>query len=87
MCRFSNYVDDLVRDIHLLVEAVDEPLSSLEQIAGWDSLSPVDPFRIVNIGNASKVRHLDYLGAIKEIFVKKEFRNFINMQKSDEPET
>ena len=60
MYRDFTYVDDLVRGIRLLIDAVPERPASRDDIAEGDSLSPVAPFRIVNIGNSDKVRLLDF---------------------------
>ena len=53
----------------------------------WDSLSPVAPFRIVNIGNSEKIGLLDFIDAIEETLGKKASRNYMEMQKGDVPAT
>ncbi len=52
-----------------------------------DSLSPVAPFRIVNIGNSQKVRLLDFIDAIEDCLGKKAIRNYMPMQVVDVPAT
>ena len=55
MYRDFTYVDDLVRGIRLLIDAV--PLRPKDGITPeGDSLSPVAPYRIVNVGNSDKVK-------------------------------
>ncbi|MCE8519204.1 GDP-mannose 4,6-dehydratase [Ruegeria pomeroyi] len=87
MYRDFTYVDDLVRGIRLLIDAVPERPALREDIPDWDSLSPVAPFRIVNIGNSDKVRLLDFIDAIEEALGKKAIRNYMEMQKGDVPAT
>jgi UDP-glucuronate 4-epimerase len=57
------------------------------EIAPSDSLSPVAPFRIVNIGNSDKVRLEDFIDAIEEEIGKKAIRNYMGMQTGDVPAT
>jgi UDP-glucuronate 4-epimerase len=87
MYRDFTYVDDLVRGIRLLMDAVPERPASRDDIPEWDSLSPVAPFRIVNIGNSDKVRLLDFIDAIEECLGKKAIRNYMGMQTGDVPAT
>lgn len=86
MYRDFTYVDDLVRGIRLLIDAVPErPEDGV--VPEGDSLSPVAPFRIVNIGNSDKVRLLDFIDAIEAALGKKAIRNNMEMQKGDVPAT
>ena len=87
MYRDFTYVDDLVRGIRLLIDAAPERPASREDIPDWDSLSPVAPFRIVNIGNSDKVRLLDFIDSIEEALGKKAIRNYMDMQMGDVPAT
>jgi UDP-glucuronate 4-epimerase len=52
-----------------------------------DSLSPVAPFRIVNIGNSDKVRLLDFVEAIEAELGRPAVRNYMGMQTGDVPAT
>lgn len=86
MYRDFTYVDDLVRGIRLLIDAV--PVRPADGIVPeGDSLSPVAPFRVVNIGNSEKVRLLDFIEAIEHCLGKKAIRNYMDMQKGDVPAT
>ena len=87
MYRDFTYVDDLVRGIRLLIEAVPVRPASKEEIAPGDSLSPVAPCRVVNIGNSEKVRLLDFVDAIEDCLGKKAIRNYMDMQMGDVPAT
>ena len=86
MYRDFTYVEDLVQGIKLLIDTI--PVSSEGQkILNNDSISPVAPFRVVNIGNSNKVRLLDFINTIEEILEKKAIRNYMPMQKGDVPAT
>ena len=52
-----------------------------------DSLSPVAPHRIVNIGNSDKVGLLDFIEAIEHALGKKAIRNYMEIQPGDVPAT
>ena len=86
MYRDFTYVDDLVRGIRLLIDAVPEKPDS-GVVPRGDSLSPVAPFRIVNIGNSCKVRLLDFVDAIEACIGKKAIRNYLPFQLGDVPAT
>ena len=87
MYRDFTYVDDLVRAICLLIDAAPERPASRAEIAEGDSLSPVAPFRIVNIGNNDKVRLLDFIDAIEQELGIEAIRNYMPMQMGDVPAT
>jgi UDP-glucuronate 4-epimerase len=65
MARDFTYIDDLVEAILRLEDAVPERPDGGAVPASGDSLSPVAPFRIVNIGNDAPVRLLDFIAAIE----------------------
>lgn len=83
MYRDFTYVEDLVRGIRLLIDTPPVKPASASDIPVGDSLSPVAPFRIVNIGNSDKVRLLDFIEAIEDCLGKKARRNYMDMQKGD----
>jgi UDP-glucuronate 4-epimerase len=87
MYRDFTYVTDLVRGICLLIDAIPRRPESGEQIPDGDSLSPVAPFRVVNIGNGEKVRLLDFVKAIELACGREAVKNFMPMQKGDVPAT
>ncbi len=87
MHRDFTYVEDLVRAIGLLIDAVPQRPASAADIVVGDSLSPVAPFRIVNIGNNDKVRLLDFIEAIETELGIKAKRNYMDMQPGDVPAT
>ena len=83
MYRDFTYVDDLVRGIRLLIDAVPQRPETPQDIPDGDSLSPVAPYRTVNIGNSDKVRLLDFVDAIEAELGIDAKRNFMEMQKGD----
>ncbi|MEW6694305.1 MAG: NAD-dependent epimerase/dehydratase family protein [Pseudomonadota bacterium] len=92
MYRDFTYVDDLVRAIRLLIDAVPSAPSERNAASGWqplqgDTLSPVAPWRVVNIGNSDTVRLLDFVEAIEAELGKPAIRNFLPMQSGDVPAT
>ena len=87
MYRDFTYVDDLVRGNRLLIDAVPVRPASADEVEPGDSLSPVAPYRVVNIGNSDKVRLLDFVDAIEDCLGKKAIRNYMDMQKGDVPAT
>ena len=87
MWRDFTYVDDLVRGIRLLIEAVPQRPEAPEDIALGDSLSPAAPYRVVNIGNSDKVKLMDFIEAIEDEVGRKAIRNYMPMQTGDVPAT
>ncbi len=87
MHRDFTYVTDLVRGIRLLIDAPPVQPESVDEIADYDSLSPVAPFRVVNIGNSDKVRLMDFVEAIEAECGREAVKNFLPMQKGDVPAT
>jgi len=83
MYRDFTYVEDLVHGISLLIDAVPERPESPDEIAPGDSLSPVAPFRVVNIGNSQKIRLMDFIKAIETELGKPAIRNYMDMQPGD----
>jgi len=87
MHRDFTYVEDLVRGIRLLIDAAPVRPEPGAEIPEWDSLSPVAPWRVVNIGNSDTVRLLDFVEAIEDSLGVKAERNYMDMQKGDVPAT
>ena len=81
MYRDFTFVDDIVNGIIALIKKVPN-VKQLGKIKN-DSLSPVAPFRILNIGNTRKVYLLDFINALEKKLGKKAIRNYMPMQKGD----
>ena len=84
MRRDFTYVDDLVEGIRRLIEVPPVPGQPVSDI---DSLSPVAPFRVVNIGNGTPVALLDFVSAIEDALGIKAQRRLLPMQPGDVPAT
>ena len=80
MYRDFTYIDDLVRAIALLIDAV--PVKD-QPVGEHDSLSHVAPFRTVNIGNNDKVKLLDFIAALEQALGIPAQRHYMEMQKGD----
>jgi UDP-glucuronate 4-epimerase len=83
MQRDFTYVDDLVKAIALLADAA--PVEG-RPVAG-DSLSPVAPWRVVNIGAGAPVKLLDFIAEIETCLGRQAKRNYMPMQQGDVPAT
>ena len=82
MRRDFTYIKDLVDAVKLLIEAVPiKPVNSKVDIN--DSLSPVAPFRVVNIGNSNAVELKEFMSAIEEATGQQAKCNFMPMQDGD----
>lgn len=83
MYRDFTYVEDLVHAIRLLIDVPPVRPAEGEQVPPGDSLSPVAPFRTVNIGNGDKVLLLDLVEAIEDALGMKAQRNYMEIQSGD----
>lgn len=83
MQRDFTYVDDLVRAIRLLADAVPGNGPTVPD----DSLSPVAPCRIVNIGNSAPVALGDFVAEIEAALGRTARKNLMPMQPGDMPAT
>jgi UDP-glucuronate 4-epimerase len=84
MLRDFTYVADLVKAILLLAER--PPQAGGAPLEG-DSLSPVAPWRVVNIGGGAPVRLLDFVEEIEKALGRRALRNELPMQPGDAPVT
>ena len=83
MHRDFTYIDDLVEGIRLLI---DTPPVRGEPVEA-DCLSPVAPWRVVNIGNGETVRLLEFIEAIEAATGKSAQKNMMDIQPGDVPAT
>ena len=81
MYRDFTYIDDIVEGVMRVINKAPR-LKQLGKIKN-DSLSPVAPFRILNIGNTHKVYLLDFINTLEKELGKKAIRNYMPMQKGD----
>ena len=82
--RDFTYVDDLVEAI---VRLIPLPPEKGAPVGPMDSLSPVAPWRVVNIGRGEPVRLTDLIAAIETSLGKRAERRQLPMQAGDVPLT
>jgi UDP-glucuronate 4-epimerase len=88
MWRDFTYVDDLVRAIGLLIDCVPPaPGAGRGDPVEGDSLSPVAPWRVVNIGNSDSIRLTEFIDAIETATGRRATRILMDMQPGDVPRT
>lgn len=87
MKRDFTYVDDLVKSIRLLIDVIPQTIKNRNIPLVDDSLSPVAPYRIVNIGNSKMVELLDFIVAIEKHLGIEAKKNMMPMQMGDVPAT
>lgn len=83
MKRDFTYIGDLVEGITLLSSVA----PTTDGVDGSDSLSPVAPFRVVNIGNGEPSSLEEFIAAIEDATGKTAQRNLLPMQPGDVPAT
>ena len=81
MYRDYTYIDDIIDGILRLIKK--PPSLNIKKKIKNDSLSPVAPFRILNIGNTKKIYLLDFINTLEKELGKKIKKNFLPMQKGD----
>ena len=86
MSRDFVYIDDLVEAILRLFDAPPERPAD-GRVAEGDSLSPVAPFRVVNIGKSAPDTLLDFVAAIEAATGRRAERTMRPMQLGDVPAT
>ena len=80
MSRDFTYVEDLAMSLEKLMAAIPE---AGKPVGRHDSLSPVAPHRVVNIGNASPVGLMDFIKAIEQATGRTFQMNMRPMQPAD----
>lgn len=84
MQRDFTYIDDLVEAMMRLAAL---PPVAGQPIGPLDSLSPVAPYRVVNIAGGTPVNLLDFINEIERALGVRIQRNFVDLQKGDVPAT
>ncbi|QDZ06975.1 NAD-dependent epimerase/dehydratase family protein [Sphingomonas panacisoli] len=82
MVRDFTYVEDLAEAVVRLADAI----PGREPVDG-DSLSPVAPWRVVNIGQGEPVKLMNYIAEIERAMGKPAILNLMPMQPGDVPAT
>ena len=84
MKRDFTYISDLVKSISLLIKCI--PERGVKKTKS-DSLSPIAPWRVVNIGNSSSQNLSDFISEIEKNLNCKATKNLMPMQQGDVKET
>jgi UDP-glucuronate 4-epimerase len=84
MQRDFTYIDDLIEGIVRLMDAVPTPEGHQGDI---DSLSPVAPWRVVNVGNGNPVGLMAFVEGIEKTLGRTAEKNMLPMQPGDVPAT
>ncbi len=87
MKRDFVFVDDLVEAIVRLFDAVPQRLVDGAPIPEGDSLSPVAPYRVVNIGKSAPDTLIEFIAAVEAATGKTAEKVMMDMQKGDVPAT
>ena len=87
MMRDFTFVEDLVEAMRRLIDAVPVRPATPDEIPDGDSLSPVAPWRVVNIGNSQPVRLGAMIAALEDALGLEAKRNLMPMQPGDVPAT
>ncbi|ODT72389.1 MAG: UDP-glucuronate 5-epimerase [Pelagibacterium sp. SCN 63-23] len=87
MRRDATYVTDLVEGIARLAELVPVAGQKVEADGAEDSLSPVAPWRVVNIAGGQPVNLLDFVAMIERALGKSAMTNLLPLQQGDPEET
>lgn len=82
MMRDFTFIDDLIEGIFRLISVPPK-----DRVGEKDSLSPVAPWRVVNIGNGAPVQLLDFIGAIEAATGREAIKELMPMQPGDVPAT
>ena len=83
MRRDFTYIDDLIDGIAGLIDAV----PGTEPVCDGDSLSPVAPFRVVNIGANAPTPLMEFIAAIESATGRVAQKRMLDMQPGDVPAT
>ncbi len=81
MWRDFTYIDDLIQSITKLMEII--PTKSDYLKIKESGLSPVAPYRIINIGNQKSIKIDDFINTLEKVIGKKAIRNNLPIQKGD----
>ena len=76
-----------MRGIRLLIDTPPVQPESPVNILPGDSLSPVAPWRIINIGNSTRVPLMDFVTEIERVLGVEVRKTYLDMQKGDVIET
>lgn len=80
-------VEDLVEGVLRLIPLAPSAPSARGAPVEGDSLSPIAPWRVVNIGNNDKIHLMDFIRTLETLLGRKAVLNLMPMQPGDVPAT
>ncbi|HLQ20244.1 MAG TPA: SDR family NAD(P)-dependent oxidoreductase [Tabrizicola sp.] len=80
-------VEDLVEGVSRLIPLAPPAVAKRSTPVEGDSLSPVAPWRVVNVGNNEKVHLMDFIRTLETLLGRKAVLNLMPMQPGDVPAT
>lgn len=83
MRRDFTYIDDLITGIELLMDCVPEEGTPIEAEGVTDSLSPVAPWRAVNIAGGNPIGLMDFIETIEKELGLEAIKKLLPMQQGD----
>lgn len=87
MRRDFTYIDDLIQGISLLIDRVPVEGQPIDKDGAVDSLSPVAPWRVVNIAGGHPVGLMPFIETVEKHLGIKAEKLFLPLQKGDVPAT
>lgn len=87
MGRDFTYIDDLIEGIVRLIGCIPVEGEPITFDGGADSLSPVAPWRVVNIAGGQPVGLMPFIAEIEKSLGKQARKNILPMQKGEVPRT
>ncbi len=80
-------VEDLVEGVSRLLPLAPPLPATRDTAIEGDSLSPIAPHRIVNIGNSDRIHLMEFIRTLETLLDRKAICNFLPMQPGDVPAT
>lgn len=87
MSRDFTYIDDLVQAIKLLAEVIPAAGCAVDSASAIDTISPVAPWRVVNIAGGNSVGLMEFVSAVERHLSRGAIKNMLPMQPGDVPDT
>lgn len=87
MARDFTYVEDLVEGIIRLVNIIPSEENRVTTADIVDTLSPIAPYRVVNIGGGKPTPLMDFIAIVEKCLNRRASLNMMDMQPGDVPQT
>lgn len=87
MARDFTYVEDLVESIVRLTDVIPSEENRISEDHIVDTLSPIAPYRVVNIGGGRPTPLMDFIAIVEKCLNRRASVNMMDMQPGDVPQT